>query len=152
METNQECVLEDSSFGVQSNFVQPFFAAPTEEIMGTNQEPLLTTPSVAHQLETMETTHKLADACTPVASPFEERDAKKPLSSTVGVNALIAEEALIQSVMKPDTVCMVPGKQCCMQRDASIYNEHPHEVECEPFNNNLNFGLIKQQMTTACGD
>ena len=67
----------------------------------------------------------------------------------MGVNALIAEQALIQSVMKPDTVCMVSEKRCCMQRDASIYNEHAQEMECEPFNNNLNFALIKQQMTTA---
>ena len=149
METNQESVLEDSSVGVRANFAQPFFAPPTEEIMETNQEPLLTTPSDAHQLETMETTHKLVDACTPVASPFGERDAKKPLSSTVGVNALIAEQALIQSVMKPDTVLMVPDKQCFMQRDASIYNEHVHEMECQPFNNNLDFALINQQKTTA---
>ena len=149
METNQESVLEDSSVGVRANFVQPFFAPPTEEIMETNREPLLTTPSDAHQLETMETTYKLADACTPVASPFGERDAKKPLSSTVGVNALIAEQALIQYVMKPDTVFMVPDKQCCIQRDAPISNEHPQKMECEPFNNSLNFVLIKQQMTTA---
>ena len=65
------------------------------------------------------------------------------------VNELLAEQALIQSVMKPDAVFMVPEKQCCMQRDASIYNEHPQEMECEPLNNNLNFALIKQQMTTA---
>lgn len=149
LETNQECVLKDSSFGVRANFFQPFFAPPTEEIMETNQEPVLTTPSDAHQLKTMETTHKLADAWTPVVSLFGERDAKKPLSSTVEVNALIAEQALIQSVLKPDTVCMVPDKHCCMQRDASIYNKHPQEMECEPFNNNLNFALIKQQMTTA---
>ena len=149
METNQECVSEDSSFGVRLNFFQSFFAPRTEEIIETNQEPLLTTPSVAYQLETMETTHKLADACTPVASPFGERDAKKPLSSTVGVNALIAEQALFQSVMKPDTVFMVPDKQCCIQRDAPISNEHPQEMECEPVNNSLNFVLIKQQMTTA---
>ena len=149
MEKNQDRVLEDSSFGVRANIFQPFFATPTEEIMETNQEPLSTTPSDAHQLETMETTHKLADACTPVVSPFGERDAKKPLSSTVEVNALIAEQALIQSVMKPDTVCMVPETQCCMQRDASDYNEHPQEMECEPFNDNLNIALIKQQMTTA---
>ena len=145
MKTNQECVSEESSFGVQANFVQPFFAAPTAEIMEIDQEPLLITPSDAHQLETVETTHKLVDTCTPVASPFGERDAKKPLSSTVGVNALIAEQALIQSFMKPDTVYMVSEKECCMQRDASIYNEHPEEMESEPFNNNL----IKQQMTTA---
>ena len=141
METNQQCVLEDSSFGVRGNFVQPSFAPPTEEIMETNQEPLLATPSDAHHLETRETTQKLTDACTPVVSPFEQRDAKKPLSSTVGVNALIAEQALIQSVMKPNTVCMVPEKQCCMQHDASIYNEHPQEMECEPFNDNLNFAF-----------
>ena len=141
METNQQCVLEDSSFGVRANFVQPFFAPPTEEIMETNQEPLLATPSDAHHLETRETTQKLTDACTPVVSPFGQRDTKKPLSSTVGVNALIAEQALIQSVMKPDTVCMVPEKQCCMQHDASIYNEHPQEMECEPFNDNLNFAF-----------
>ena len=130
MKTNQEC------------------AVPTEEIMETDQEPFLTTPSDVHQLETM-STHKLADASTPLASPFGERDAKKPLSSSVGVNALIAEQALNQSVMKPDTVCMVSDKQCFMQLDTSICNEHPEEMECEPFNNNLNFALIKQQMTTA---
>ena len=141
METNQQCVLEDSSFGVRANFVQPFFAPPTEEIMETNQEPLLATPSEVHNLETRETTQKLTDAYTPIVSPFGQRDAKKPLSSTVGVNALIAEQALIQSVMKPDTVCMVPEKQCCMQHDASIYNEHPQEMECEPFNDNLNFAF-----------
>ena len=44
---------------------------------------------------------------------------------------------------------MVPDKQCFMQRDASIYNEHVHEMECEPFNNNLDFALINQQKTTA---
>ena len=141
METNQQCVLEDSSFGERANFVQPFSAPPTEEIMETNQEPLLTTPSDARHLETMETTQKLTDACTPVVSPFGERDAKKPLSSAMGVNELIAEQALIQSVMKPDAVFMVPEKQCCAQRDASIYNEHPQEMECEPFNDNLNFAF-----------
>lgn len=149
METNQECVSEGSSFRERANVVQPFFAPPTEEIMETNQEPLLTTPSEVHQLETMETTHQLADACTPVVSPFGEIDAKKPLSSTVEVNALIAEQASIQSIMKPDTVCMVPDKQFCMQRDASIYTEHPQEMECEPFNDNLNFGFITQMTAAA---
>ena len=79
METNQECVLEDSSFGVWTNLFRPFFAPPTEEIVETRQEPLLTTPFDVRHLETMETTH----ACTPVVSPFWERDATKPLSSTV---------------------------------------------------------------------
>lgn len=65
------------------------------------------------------------------------------------VNALIAEQASIQSIMKPDTVCMVPDKQCCMQRDASIYTEHPQEMECEPFNDNLNFGFITQMTAAA---
>ena len=151
METNEECVsAEDGSFGGWANFVQPFCAPPTEEMMETFHEPLL---SNAHQLETMEVTHELPNACTPAAIPFGMTDAKGPLSSTMGEleeKTPIAEQAMIQSVMKPATVCIAPDKQCCQQRDASLYNEHPQEMECEPFNNGPSFAaMIQQQMTAA---
>lgn len=114
METNQECVSEDSSFEARERFVQPFFALPTEEMMEIDQEPLLVSSSDAYELETMVATYKLADAFTPVAIPIEETDAKRPLSSTMRVlhdeksmliQTPITEQALTQSVMKPDTVC-----------------------------------------------
>lgn len=160
METNHESAsVDDSSFGVWANFVsQPSLAPPTEEMMETDQEPLLTTPSNAHQLETMETTHKLANACTPEAIPVEERDAKRPSSSTMGMlqekhmlmKTPIADQGLTQSVMKPVTACMAPEtEQCCMQRGASIYNDLPQEMECEPLDTNQCFGIIKQQMSAV---
>lgn len=152
---NQEPVSEDSSFGVWATFVQPFFAQPPEEMMETDQESLVTTPSDV-QLEIMETTQKLADAFTPVAIPFGETDAKRPLSSTMGVlqeesmllKTPIAEQALTQSVMKPATVCMAPEQQCCMQPDAPIYNKHPQEMK-RKLKNRPSFAMIEQYKSVA---
>lgn len=103
----------DSAFEARKRFVQPFFAPPTEEMMEIDQEPLLATSSDAHELETMVATYELADAFTTVAIPIEETDAKR-LSSAMRVlhdeksmliQTPITEQALTQSVTKPDTVC-----------------------------------------------
>ena len=161
IKANQEsATADDNSVGLRANFVQPFSAPSTEEMMETDQEPLLPTSFHAHPLETMESTHKLDVACTPAAIPVEaESDAKRPSSSIMGVleekrmimKTSIAEQRLTQTVMKPGTACMTLGtEQCCMRlHQDSIYNEHPQAMECEPLNNNQCFGLSKQQNSTV---
>ena len=148
---------------VWANFLQPFFAPSTEEMMETDQEPSLTTSSNAHQLETMETKHKLDDACTPDAIPVDaERDAKRPSSSMMGMlqekrmlmKTPIAGQGLTQTVMKSATACFAPDiAQCCMRlHHDSTYKELPQEMECEPVNNSQCFGVIKQQTAVADSD